>query len=108
MRRVIDKVKGARDGVLHVSFDVDFLDPHLAPGVGTTVPGGAGPIARRIWSWRCWHDSGLVQSLDIVELNPFLDDRGLTARTTVELIGSLFGQQITDRPTPTNAIGAGE
>jgi arginase len=39
-----------------------------------------------------------------VELNPFLDDRGRTARNVVELIGSLFGQQITDRPTPTNAI----
>src|SRR5450755_3042175 len=39
IRRVIEKVK-ARNGVLHVSFDVDFLDPEVAPGVGTTVPGG--------------------------------------------------------------------
>ena len=46
----------------------------------------------------------LVRSLDLVELNPFLDDRGLTARTVVELVGSLFGQQINDRPTPTNAV----
>jgi arginase len=106
MRRVIDKVK-ACDGVLHVSFDVDFLDPHLAPGVGTTVPGGATYREAHL-VMEMLHDSGLVRSLDIVELNPFLDDRGLTARTTVELIGSLFGQQITDRPTPTNAIGAGE
>jgi arginase len=106
MRRVIDKVK-ARDGVLHVSFDVDFLDPHLAPGVGTTVPGGATYREAHL-VMEMLHDSGLVRSLDIVELNPFLDDRGLTARTTVELIGSLFGQQITDRPTPTNAIGPGE
>jgi arginase len=50
------------------------------------------------------HDSGIVHSLDIVELNPFLDERGRTARSVVELIGSLFGQQISDRPTPTNAI----
>jgi arginase len=96
IRRVIDKVK-SRDGVLHVSFDVDFLDPIVAPGVGTTVP-EAHLVMEML------HDSGLVRSVDIVELNPFLDERGRTARTVVELIGSLFGQQITDRPTPTNAI----
>jgi arginase len=106
MRRVIDKVK-ARDGVLHVSFDVDFLDPQLAPGVGTTVPGGATYREAHL-VMEMLHDSGLVRSLDIVELNPFLDERGRTARTAVELIGSLFGQQISDRPTPTNAIGAAE
>jgi arginase len=102
IRRVIDKVK-ARDGVLHVSFDVDFLDPSLAPGVGTTVPGGATYREAHL-VMELLHDSGLVRSADIVELNPFLDERGRTARTAVELIGSLFGQQITDRPTPTNAI----
>jgi arginase len=104
IRRVIDKVK-ARQGVLHVSFDVDFLDPDVAPGVGTTVPGGATYREAHL-VMEMLHDSGLVQSLDIVELNPFLDERGRTARTAVELIGSLFGQQITDRPTPTNAIGS--
>ena len=106
IRRVIDKVK-ARDGVLHVSFDVDFLDPQLAPGVGTTVPGGATYREAHL-VMEMLHDSGLVRSVDIVELNPFLDERGRTARTAVELIGSLFGQQITDRPTPTNAIGPGD
>jgi arginase len=106
IRRVIDKVK-ARDGVLHVSFDVDFLDPSLAPGVGTTVPGGATYREAHL-VMELLHDSGLVRSADIVELNPFLDERGRTARTAVELIGSLFGQQITDRPTPTNAIEPGE
>jgi arginase len=102
IRRVIDKVK-AVDGVLHVSFDVDFLDPDVAPGVGTTVPGG-GTYREAHMIMELLHDSGIVRSLDIVELNPFLDDRGRTARSVVELIGSLFGQQITDRPTPTNAI----
>jgi arginase len=106
IRRVIDKVQ-ARHGVLHVSFDVDFLDPHLAPGVGTTVPGGATYREAHL-VMEMLHDSGLVQSVDIVELNPFLDERGRTARTAVELIGSLFGQQITDRPTPTNAIKPGD
>jgi arginase len=106
IRRVIDKVR-ARDGVLHVSFDVDFLDPHLAPGVGTTVPGGATYREAHL-VMELLHDSHLVRSVDIVELNPFLDERGRTARTAVELIGSLFGQQITDRPTPSNAIEPGE
>ncbi len=102
IRRVIDKVR-ARNGVLHVSFDVDFLDPDLAPGVGTTVPGGATYREAHL-VMEMLHDSGLVRSVDIVELNPFLDERGRTARTAVELIGSLFGQNIIDRPTPSNAI----
>jgi arginase len=104
IRRVIDKVH-SRNGVLHVSFDVDFLDPEIAPGVGTTVPGGATYREAHL-VMEMLHDSGLVRSVDIVELNPFLDERGRTARTAVELIGSLFGQQITDRPTPSNAIAA--
>jgi len=106
IRRFIDKVR-ARDGVLHVSFDVDVLDPSVAPGVGTTVPGGATYREAHL-VMELLHDSGLVRSVDIVELNPFLDERGRTARTAVELIGSLFGQQITDRPTPSNAIVPGE
>jgi arginase len=106
IRRFIERVK-ENDGVLHVSFDVDFLDPCVAPGVGTTVPGGATYREAHL-IMELLHDSGLVRSLDIVELNPFLDERGRTARTAVELIGSLFGQQITDRPTPSNAIAPGE
>lgn len=101
IRRVIDKVR-ARNGVLHVSFDVDFLDPITAPGVGTTVPGGATYREAHL-IMELLHESGLVRSVDVVELNPFLDERGRTARTAVELIGSLFGQQIVDRRTPTNA-----
>jgi arginase len=102
IRRVIDKVK-AVDGVLHLSFDVDFLDPEVAPGVGTMVPGGATYREAHL-IMELLHDSRIVHSLDIVELNPFPDDRGRTARSVVELIASLFGQQITDRPTPTNAM----
>jgi arginase len=102
IRRVIERVR-ARNGVLHVSFDVDFLDPAVAPGVGTTVPGGATYREAHL-VMELLHDSGLVRSLDIVELNPFLDERGRTARVAVELIGSLFGLQITDRPTPSNAV----
>jgi arginase len=102
IRRIVERVK-ARNGVLHVSFDVDFLDPAVAPGVGTTVPGGATYREAHL-VMELLHDSGLVRSLDIVELNPFLDERGRTARVAVELIGSLFGLQITDRPTPSNAV----
>jgi len=102
IRRVIERVR-ARNGVLHVSFDVDFLDPAVAPGVGTTVPGGATYREAHL-VMELLHDSGLVRSVDIVELNPFLDERGRTARVAVELIGSLFGLQITDRVTPNNAV----
>jgi arginase len=102
VRRVIDRVR-AKNGVLHVSFDLDFLDPSVAPGVATTVPGGATYREAHL-IMELLHDSGLVRSVDIVELNPFLDERGRSARVAVELIGSLFGLQITDRPTPTNAV----
>jgi len=102
IRKVIERVR-ARGGVLHVSFDVDFLDPTVAPGVGTTVPGGATYREAHL-IMELLHDSGLVRSVDVVELNPFLDERGRTARVAVELIGSLFGLQITDRRTPSNAV----
>ena len=106
IRRFIERVQ-ARNGILHVSFDVDFLDPELAPGVGTTVPGGATYREAHL-IMEMLHDSGLVESVDIVELNPFLDERGRTARTAVELVGSLFGQNIIDRRTPSNAIAPGD
>jgi arginase len=76
---------------LHVSFDVDFLDPSMAPGVGTTVPGG--PTYRE--AHLCMEmisDSGLMASLDVVELNPALDERNKTALVAVDLIESLFGK----------------
>ena len=102
LRRIIERVQKA-NGILHVSFDVDFIDPTFAPGVGTTVPGGATYREAHL-IMELLHDSDLVRSVDIVELNPFLDERGRTARVAVELIGSLFGLQITDRRTPSNAV----
>ncbi len=88
----------AENGMLHVSLDVDFLDPSIAPAVGTTVPGGAtvreGHLVMEILS-----DSDLVTSLDLVELNPFLDDRGKTANLMVDLTASLLGRRVFDRPT---------
>ncbi|NTG47211.1 arginase [Agrobacterium rhizogenes] len=97
MRRVLDTVSAA-NGLLHVSFDVDFIDPDIAPGVGTTVPGGATYREAHL-IMEMLSDSGLVSSLDLVELNPFLDDRGKSARVLVEMAASLFGRRIFDRPT---------
>lgn len=76
---------------LHVSFDVDFLDPVMAPGVGTTVPGG--PTYREAHlCMEMIHDTGRLASLDIMELNPALDERNKTALVAVDLIESLFGK----------------
>ncbi len=93
----LDKVRAA-NGMLHVSLDVDFLDPSIAPAVGTTVPGGATEREAHL-VMELLHESGLVCSLDLVELNPFLDERGRTAKLMVDLAASLMGRRIFDRPT---------
>ncbi len=97
LREFLDRVRAA-GGMLHVSLDVDFLDPGIAPAVGTTVPGGA-TFREAHLVCELLHESGLMTSLDLVELNPFLDDRGRTARLMVDLAGSLFGKKVFDRPT---------
>ncbi len=86
------------DGTIHVSFDVDFLEPAIAPAVGTTVPGGA-TFREAHLVMEMLHDSGRVSSLDLVELNPFLDERGRTASLMVDLVSSLLGKKVMDRPT---------
>ncbi len=88
----------AAGGDLHVSLDVDFLDPSIAPGVGTTVPGGA-TFREAHLVMEMLHDSGLVTSLELAELNPFLDDRGRTAILMVDLVASLMGRRVFDRQT---------
>ncbi len=93
----LDRVQAA-DGILHVSLDVDFLEPAIAPAVGTTVPGGATEREAHL-VMELLHESGLVRSLDLVELNPFLDERGRTAKLMVDLAASLMGRRIFDRPT---------
>lgn len=97
IRRVLDRVE-ACDGVLHVSLDVDFLDPSIAPGVGTTVPGGITYREAHL-VMELLHDSGRVGSIDLVELNPFLDERGRSALVMVELAASLLGRRVLDRAT---------
>lgn len=93
----LDQVRAA-NGMLHVSLDVDFLDPAIAPAVGTTVPGGATEREAHL-AMEILHESGLVCSLDLVELNPFLDERGRTAKLMVDLAASLLGRRIFDRVT---------
>ena len=85
------------DTHLHVSLDVDFLDPGIAPGVGTPVPGG--PSYRE--AQLCMEmiaDSGRLASLDLMELNPALDERNRSAQLAVDLIESLFGKSTLMRP----------
>src|SRR5690606_8688860 len=97
LRAFLERVR-QENGLLHVSLDVDFLDPFIAPAVGTTVPGGA-TFREAHLVMEMLHDSGLVTSLDLVELNPFLDERGRTAILLVDLTASLMGRRIMDRPT---------
>ena len=97
LRQFLDLVRDA-GGILHVSLDVDFLDPSIAPAVGTTVPGGA-TFREAHLVMELLHECGLVTSLDLVELNPFLDERGRTAKLMVDLVGSLMGRKVFDRPT---------
>ena len=80
-----------QDTHLHVSFDVDVLDPEIAPGVGTTVPGGMSYREAQL-CMEMIADTGLVGSLDIMELNPALDVRNKTATLAVDLVESLFGK----------------
>ena len=97
----LERVEAA-GGILHVSLDVDFIDPMFAPAVGTTVPGGATEREAHL-AMEMLSDSGVVCSLDLVELNPFLDDRGKTASLMVDLTASLLGRRVFDRPTRSHA-----
>lgn len=97
LRAFLQRVREVQ-GMLHVSLDVDFLDPAIAPAVGTTVPGGT-TFREAHLVCELLHESGLVTSLDLVELNPFLDERGKTAKLMVDLVGSLMGRKVFDRPT---------
>jgi arginase len=96
MGRVIDEAiqiakKGVRD--VHVSFDIDVLDPREAPGTGTPVPGGltyreAHLVMEEIY------DAGIATSAELVEVNPILDSSNRSAELAVQLLESLFGKKI--------------
>ncbi len=94
--RVALKKLAAFGGHVHVSFDTDFLDPMIAPGVSTAVAGG--PTYREAQlCMEMIYDSGLMASLDLMELNPARDIENKTAELLVELVESLFGEQILAR-----------
>ncbi|NCT97368.1 MAG: arginase [Comamonadaceae bacterium] len=105
MRHTMELALAGVDGDthLHVSFDVDFLDPEIAPGVGTTVRGG--PTYRE--AQLCMEmiaDTGRLASLDVMELNPALDVRNRTAELAVDLVESLFGKStLMRKQAPTRA-----
>jgi len=91
-RAMIEALSGMdRNTHLHVSFDVDFLDPSIAPGVGTTVPGGPNYREAQL-CMEMIADSGRLASLDVMELNPAFDNHNQTAKLAVDLIESLFGK----------------
>ena len=93
MKRTVEAALEGMDADthLHVSFDVDFLDPSIAPGVGTTVPGGPNYREAQL-VMEMIADTGQLGSLDLVEVNPALDRRNATARLAVDLVESLFGK----------------
>lgn len=95
IRQFLERVAAA-NGHLHLSIDVDALDPDVAPAVGTVVPGGLTYREAHL-VMEMLHDAGLVGSLDIVELNPFLDHAGKSATVLVDLAASLFGRKIVHR-----------
>jgi len=94
-RIVVKVLKQFREKIdhIHVSFDVDSVDPSVAPGVGTPVPGGL--------SYREAHllmetiaECGCMSSLDIAEVNPILDEKNKSAVFTTDLVASSMGQRI--------------
>ena len=86
-------IAGTGTGGVHVSFDMDVCDPTIAPGVGTPVKGGL-DYREAHMVMEIVSDSGLLRALDLVEVNPILDDRNMTAILGVELAASALGQKI--------------
>ncbi|MGQ9592116.1 MAG: arginase [Planctomycetota bacterium] len=92
MDEALQATSRGADGV-HLSFDMDSVDPGVAPGVGTAVPGGLSYREAHL-VMELIHDAGVLRSLDVVETNPFLDVRNATARLGVEIILSALGKSI--------------
>jgi arginase len=97
LRSFLDRV-AFENGHLHVSFDLDVIDPTIAPGVGTPVRGGLTYREAHL-VMEMLFDSRVVGSVDVVELNPLLDDRAMSAHLIVDLMGSLFGRRIWPEPS---------
>jgi arginase len=96
MRTVMEEaIKRASNGTagIHVSFDLDAMDPDYAPGVGTPSPGGLSFREAHL-AMEMLADTGKVISAELVEANPVLDERNITAKLGVELLASLLGKKI--------------
>lgn len=92
MNETIEYLKDRTDGV-HLSLDLDALDPHEAPGVGTPVIGGVSYRESHL-AMEMLAEADLVTSAEFVEVNPILDEKNKTARVAVALMGSLFGEKL--------------
>lgn len=92
VKESIEIASKGTDGI-HISFDLDVIDPEEAPGVGTPVPGGITYREAHL-AMELLADSGSIASMDVVEVNPILDNHNKTARLAVGLISSAFGEQI--------------
>ena len=97
VREALDRVAGP--GFVHVSLDMDVLDPDVAPGVGTPVRGGLTYREAHL-ALELVAESGLAGSLEVVEVNPILDRENTTALTAVELVASALGKTIYLRSDP--------
>ena len=83
---------------MHVSLDLDVVDPMFAPGVGTPVPGGLSYREAHL-ALELLAESGVIDSLDVVEVNPILDRENQTAKLAVELVASALGKRILYSPS---------
>jgi arginase len=92
MEETIAYLKERTDGV-HLSLDLDGLDPNDAPGVGTPVMGGISYRESHL-AMEMLEEAGIITSAEFVEVNPILDEKNKTARAAVELMGSLFGEKL--------------
>lgn len=92
MKKALARVTDGTDYV-HVSFDLDAVDPTVAPGVGTPVKGGLDYREAHL-IMEILHDSGAMTSLEMVEVNPILDERNASGAFAVELVQSAFGKKI--------------
>jgi len=92
MKKALARVTNGTDYV-HVSFDLDAVDPTVAPGVGTPVKGGLDYREAHL-IMELLHDSGVMTSLEMVEVNPILDQGNASAMFAVELVQSAFGKKI--------------
>ncbi len=101
VRTILDGLEPSQTHV-HVSFDLDVVDPALAPGVGTPVAGGLSYREAHLLM-EMLYESGAVRSVDFVELNPMVDHAGQTARLLGDLAASLFGNTISLRALPQHA-----